>query len=126
MAQAIRDFERSFTCGSSSLAAKAYYIVKQDTDGTLILSSAATDKHVGILQNEPAVGEAGIARFGYTSKVIAGGVIGVGAWVTSDANGKAVATTTNKDVVIGKYLGSASCAAGDIIEIQVNIFTLSA
>ena len=126
MAQSVRDFERSFVCGSASLAAKQFYIVKQDTDGTIVLSSAATDKHVGVVQNKPVVGAAGVVRFIGTTKVVAGGTIAVGAWVTADSNGKAVATTTDKDVVIGKYLGTASAASGDVIEVQLGVFTLSA
>lgn len=126
MSQSIRDFERSFVTGSSTLIAKQYYAVKQHTDGTLILAAAATDKIVGVLQNKPAVGAAALVRFLGTTKMVAGGTITVGAWVTSDSAGKAVATTTDKDVVIGKYLGAASCASGDIIEVQLHIFTLSA
>ena len=125
MTQSIRDFDRSFTTGSASLATKQYYIVKQDTDGTAILSAAGTDKHVGVLLNKPVVGAAALVRIAGTAKVIAGGTITVGAWVTADSNGKAVATTTNKDVVLGKFLGSASAASGDIIEVQLGIFTLS-
>ena len=126
MTQSIRDFDRSFVCGSASLITKQFYIVKQDTDGTLILSSAATDKHVGVLLNKPAVGVSALVRLGMgTCKVVAGGTITVGAWVTSDSNGKAVATTTNKDNVIGKFLGAASAASGDIIEVQMDFFTLS-
>lgn len=126
MSQSIRDFERTFTTGASSLATKQYYIVKQHTDGTAILSAAATDKHLGVLQNKPGVGVSALVRFLGTTKVVAGGAISVGAWVTADSNGKAVATTTDKDVVIGKYLGSAAAADGDIIEVQLGIFTLSA
>lgn len=124
MAQSIRDMERSFVCGATTLAAKMYYFVKQHTDGTLIIAAAATDKIVGVLQNKPAVGAAAVVRFGGTTKVIAGGTITVGAWVTSDASGKAVATTTAGDVVMGKYLGAASAASGDIIEIQMHSFVL--
>jgi len=126
MTQSVRDFERTFVCGATTLIAKQYYAVKQHTDGTLILAAAGTDKIVGILQNKPAVGAAALVRFGGTSKAIAGGTISVGAWVTADSNGKVVATTTDKDVVIGKYLGTAAAASGDVIEVQLGIFTLSA
>lgn len=126
MSQAIRDFEKSFVTGATTLAAKQYYIVKQHTDGTAILSAAATDKHIGVLQNAPAVGQAALVRFIGTTKVVAGGTIAVGAWVTADSAGKAVATTTDKDVVIGTYLGAASASAGDVIEVRLGIFTLSA
>lgn len=125
MSQSIRDFEFSKPCGSVSLATKQYYIVKQHTDGTMILAAAGTDKIVGVVQNKPAVGKAALVRFLGTTKVVAGGTIAVGAWVTADSAGKAVATTTDKDVVLGKYLGTASAASGDIIEVQLGIFTLS-
>lgn len=126
MTVSIKDFVKSFVCGATTLIAKQYYIVKQHTDGTMILAAAGTDKLVGVLQNKPAVGAAALVQIGGTAKVIAGGTITVGAWVTSDGNGKAVATTTDKDVVLGKYLGTASAASGDIIEVQMGIFTLSA
>lgn len=126
MSQSIRDFERTFTTGASSLATKQYYIVKQHTDGTVILAAAATDKLLGVVQNKPAVGAAALVRFLGTTKVVAGGTISVGAWVTADTNGAAIATTTDKDVVLGKYLGTAAAASGDIIEVQLGIFTLSA
>jgi hypothetical protein len=125
MTSAIRDFERSFVCGSSTLIAKQYFAVKQDTDGTVVLAGANGVGAIGFLQNKPAVGKAALVRYGYTSKAIAGGAIAVGAWVTSDANGNVIATTTNKDVVLGRFLGTAAAASGDVVEIQVSIFTLS-
>ncbi len=126
MTQSVRDFERSFVTGSSTLIAKQYYIVKQHTDGTLILAAAGADKIVGVLQNKPAVGAAALVRFLGTTKVVSGGTISVGAWVTSDGSGKAVATTSDHDVVLGKFLGSAAASSGDVIEVQLGIFTLSA
>lgn len=126
MSQFVRDFSKSFTAGATTLVAKQFCIVKQDTDGTMILSAAGTDKHVGVLQNKPAVGQAALVQFNGTTKCVAGGTITVGAWVTSDGSGHAVATTSDHDVVLGKYLGTASCASGDIVEIQLGIFTLSA
>lgn len=126
MTGSIRDFERTFKTGATTLIAKQFYAVKQHTDGTLILAAAATDKIVGVLQNKPAVGAGAVVRFLGTTKMLSGGTISVGAWVTSDSNGKAVATTTDKDVVIGKYLGTAAAASGDVIEVQLGIFTLSA
>lgn len=124
MTQSIRAFDRSFVCGSSSLALKQYYIVKQDTDGTVILSAAGTDKHVGVLMNKPIVGAAALVQILGTAKVIAGGTIAVGAFVTSDSNGKAVSTTSTSDYVLGKFLGAASSASGDIIEVQLGMFVI--
>ena len=124
MSQSTASFERSFTCGASDLDAKQYYVVKQHTDGTMILAAAATDKLVGVLQNKPKVGEAAIVRIGGTTKVVSAGTISVGAWVTADSAGKVVATTTGGDIVLGKYLGTAAAAAGDIIEVQIHLFVL--
>jgi len=126
MSQSIRDFEFSKPCGATTLEAKQYYIVKQHTDGTMILAAAGTDKIVGVLQNKPAVGKAALVRFLGTTKVVAGGAIPVGSWVTADSNGKAVATTTDKDVVLGTYIGTGAAASGDIIEVRLGIHTLSA
>lgn len=122
MSQSVLDDEKTLTTGAASLATSRYYFVKQHTDGTAIIAAAATDSIVGVLQNKPGIGEAAIVRFGGTSKVIAGGTIAVGAHVTSDAAGKAIATTTAGDVVKGVYLGTASAAAGDIIEIMMTHF----
>ena len=125
MSQSTANLEKTFTTGSASLEAKKYFAVKQHTDGTIILAAAGTDKIIGILQNEPKVGEAALVRFGGTSKAVAGGTIAVGAWVTSDSDGKVIATTTDKNVAIGMYLGDAAAASGDVIEILVGIHTLS-
>ena len=125
MTTAIRDFERSFKCGSASLATKQYFVVKQDTDGTVVLAGANGTGIVGVVQNKPAIGAAALVRMFGTTKAIAGGAIAVGAWVTSDANGNVIATTTNKDVVLGRFLGTAAAATSDVVEIQLGIFTLS-
>lgn len=124
MSQSILLPEKSFTTGSVSLATKQYYLMKQHTDGTLIIAAAATDAIVGVLQNKPVVGAAALVRIGGTTKVIAGGAISVGAWVTSDASGKAIGTVTAGNVVIGQYLGAAAAASGDVIEIAMTKFVL--
>lgn len=126
MTKSIRDFEYSGVCGSASLVTKQFYVVKQDTDGTHIVAGVNGVGMVGVLQNKPAIGKATLVRFLGTSKVVSGGVIAVGAWVTSQAGGTVVATTTDHDVVLGRYLGTAAAASGDIIEVQLGIHTLSA
>lgn len=123
MSQSVRDFEKSFVCGATSLATKQYYVVKQHTDGTMILAGANGAGAIGVLQNKPAIGAAALVRFAGTTKAKSGGTIGVGAWVTSDTNGAVIATTTNKDVVLGRYLGTASASSGDVVEILLGIHT---
>lgn len=121
MSQSVRDFEVTLT-STNDLSLKTLYIVKVDTanDHACVLASAGTDPIVGVLQNKPKAGSGALVRFIGTSKVIAGGTITRGDLVTSDANGKAVTTVTNKDVAIGRALVSA--VLNDILEIHLAPF----
>ena len=122
MSQQVRDFEKTLAAGED-MDSELYYIVQLAADGDLELGEGATDLLVGVLQNKPKDTEAAIYRFLGTTKVVVAGVINVGAWVTSDSAGKAVATTTDKNTVVGRAL-EAAASDGDIIEIQLGIFTL--
>lgn len=117
-------FVRSREAGEA-MTDKQHYIVQLDATGKIEVGESATDLLVGILQNTPAAGEEATYAYSGVAKVKAGGAVGVGAWVTSNTAGKAVATTTDKDVVIGRHIGTAAGADGDLIEVQLGIFTLS-
>jgi hypothetical protein len=123
MSQSILSNEKTLLA-SEDLSAKQYYIMQMDSSGDCEIGEGATDLLVGVLQNTPESGQAARFRFAGTSKVLAAGAIAIGDWVTSDSAGKAVATTTDKNVVIGRAL-EAAANAGDIIEIEMSIFTLS-
>ena len=118
MSQQINATERSGEAGET-MTGKQYFIVQLDATGKIEVAESATDLIVGVLQNEPLVGEAAFYRFGGTAKVKAGGVIAIGDWVTSDSAGEGVATTTDGNIVIGRALEAA--ADGDIIEVQLGI-----
>lgn len=107
----------------ADLSAKQFYIAKVTSTG-VDLAGAATNALCGVIQNTPKSGEQADIRFLGTSKVVASGSISAGAWVTADSSGKATATTTDKDFVIGQALEAAG-ADGDIIEIRLCLFTLS-
>ena len=124
MSQALKDFERTGTAGED-LSSSKYLIVQLDASGNIEIGEGGTDLLVGVLQNKPESGEAALYRFAGTTKVVASAAIAIGALVTSASDGEAVTTTTDKDVVVGRALEAAG-AAGDIIEIQLGIFTLSA
>ena len=109
---------------SEDLSAKQFYIVQMDSSGKMEVAESATDLLLGVLQDKPESGQAGCYRHQGTSKVVASAAIAIGDWVTTTNAGKAVATTTDKDIVIGKAL-EAAAADGDIIEIQLSMFTLS-
>ena len=121
MSQSIKSFSKSLV-SAADLSAKAFFIGKVDSNGKLALASAATDAIVGVIE-DGSLGSGASASYQFvgTAKVKAGGTITVGAYVTSDSSGQAVATTTNGNVVLGRYIGTASAASGDIIEVQLGI-----
>lgn len=101
----------------ADLSSKRYYIVKTDSNGKYVLASTATDAIRGVLVNAPKAGEvADVANINGsgTFKVIAGGIISKDAYLTSDGNGKAIATTSSGNRVFGRAVAAA--AAGDIVE----------
>jgi hypothetical protein len=118
MSQSTRDLERSGIAGED-MTAKQFYIVQLAADGDIEVGEGATDLLVGVLQNAPDSGEQATYRFLGTSKVKAGGTIAIGDWVTTDSAGKAVATTTDGNITIGRALAAA--VDGDIFEVQLSI-----
>lgn len=95
------DLVKSYTPGA---AVAAHRICKIGAaDGTAIQAAAATDVAIGIANQYGAeatddtvdVVHAGIANVEY------GGTVARGAYLTADANGKAIATTTAGNHVIG-------------------------
>lgn len=104
---------------SADGAIAAHRIVKLGSDDVHVAqASAASDSLIGV--SDLAVGAAedrvdvimsGIAFIEY------GGAVTRGAWLTSDANGKAVATTTAGNETIGKAMKSG--ADGDIGSVEI-------
>lgn len=106
-----------FTVGGTTFNAP-YSIVKLSA-GKVVQSAAATDKHIGVLYNCPdANGTADVLSINAsgTAKVQAGGTISVGNFITANASGLAVATTSAGDFVIGIAVEAAS--SGQIFAYQ--------
>jgi hypothetical protein len=96
---------------------KQYYIVDCGADNTATLASVAGQAAIGVLQNDPAAGEAAIVRTGGVSKVIVGtGDITAGDLVQTDATGAAIAAA-GSDYTVGVCLVGAS--AGEYATILV-------
>lgn len=114
-------FTRSLKAGAD-LSSNQHYFVKQSS-GQAVLCDTLGEKSEGILNNAPESGA--MARIGQlgTAKVVASAAIAVDAWVTTNAAGKAVATTTAGHVVRGRAIEAAS-ADGDIIQIELCLFVL--
>lgn len=114
----------TFTDGShysaksaADLSTKRFFIVKTDSTGKVVLSSAATDKHLGVLADGGRVSgdtvDVNLVNGTGTYKVIvgAGGTIAKDDFITSDSAGKAVTTTTAGDRVIGQAMQAGAIGA---------------
>ncbi|MFI8696757.1 capsid cement protein [Dietzia maris] len=109
--------DRYTAVAGENLSGKRYHIVKLNSDGKVVLAAAATDAIIGVLDNEPKAGETAevVTVNGQgTFRVKAAAIIAKDAFITSDANGQAVATTTAGNRVIGRAV--RAFAAGEIGE----------
>jgi len=105
----------------ADLSSLQHYIVKLgSTEDTIEKSTAASDAILGVLQNKPTSGQMASVAVGGITKVIAGGSVSAGNLVTADSNGKAIATTSGGDHVLGMALQAAS--TGDIFAIEIRKF----
>jgi hypothetical protein len=84
-------------------AVEGYRIIKTGAAaGSCIKAAAATDKLLGTSDElDHTVGEVVDLAVGPVPKVKLGGAVAVGDALTSDANGKAIATTTTGNRIIG-------------------------
>lgn len=110
-----------FTCKSvADLSAKKYYIAMNDADGLAALADAATKGLLGVIGDGGKVSGDEVSIWGpedaNEAKVILGGTIALSAslpiYLTADSAGKAVATTTSGDIVIGTARDEG--VAGDV------------
>ncbi len=115
--QVVEGLEVAITCGATSLAGKLHYLMKLHTDGTLVLAAAASDKIIGVLREEAVVGDPATVQYGGIGKVIAGGTVAPGDLLTSDGSGKAIATTSTGNRIVGIALTAAD--ANDIFSFAV-------
>lgn len=108
---------RYSAAAAADFTGKRYTIVKTDSNGNVVSASAATDAILGVIDNEPVSGRTAdvvLINSEGTFKVKAGGTIAKDAYLTSDSNGAAVATTTTGNRVFGRALTSA--VSGDIVQ----------
>lgn len=100
--------DQTFEAGAD-LSSGRYLICQQEADGDVILATAATQNLVGVLLNKPAAeNRAAVVRMLGPVKCIASASIDEGDAITATTGGKAVATTTDTQIVIGYALTAAS------------------
>jgi hypothetical protein len=122
---------------SADLSADQHKFVDLDANGKARLATAAGQKVLGVLQNDPAAADrAALIGYGGVTKVIAGAAIAVNAYVSTDAAGKARATVAvasgtghtktddagvAQDPLIGAHVVGialeAAAADGDVIKV---------
>ena len=119
MSQASNQMVKSMIAGES-FASKQYFAVQMDTDANTVKvagGGAAEGAHVlGVIQNEPADGEAASVAIGGTSKLSMAAACDEGEKIMSDGNGEGTPVTTDGYSVIGIAL-EASEGDGSIIEV---------
>ncbi len=106
---------------SGDLSSGQYKIVKAaSTAGRVVVGAAGSDAIMGVLQNDPTDGQAAEVAFLGVAKVLAEASVAFGNFVTCSSTGRAKATTTANDDVIGRALNTAPSSAGDIIPVLLS------
>lgn len=95
-------WSESFAAGED-LRTKQFYAVKLSAENTVIVPTAAADKAIGILQNNPNTGAAATVRLLGLSKAVCDGTtdIAVGDYVGTGAAGKLIKKATADFGVLG-------------------------
>ena len=103
MAVELQGLDIGFLKASADLSSYQHYGVKISAEFTVAPATAAAVD--GILQNKPAAaGRACQVRVSGVSKVELGGTVTAGGKATTDSNAKLIATTSDKDRIVGTFL----------------------
>lgn len=79
---------------TADLSASQFCFVKIDTNGQIVIGTSAS-QCIGVLQDKPKAGDPGaVAVRGNVTKVLCGGTITAGQYVSCDGSGHAVAATS--------------------------------
>lgn len=98
----------------TDLSGKEGYAVKTDANGRVVLASAATDKIIGVLEDggRGAGDNVSVVLVNGSGSFwgVCGAEVAKDAYITSDAAGKLIATTTAGNKVIGQAVQATSAA----------------
>ena len=102
------------TSAYNTLTATKYIFVQANGARTAMQAINPTSTALlGVMQNNPKVGEAMSIACAGLSKVVAGGALSANALITSNSSGRAAAVTSG-DMVAGRVLEAAG-ADGDVV-----------
>lgn len=100
----------------SAEGAGQYRAVKRTATGFALCGAADVD-FLGVLQDDPKLGESGTIKVGQATKAHAGAAIAITDELTTDSTGRFIAATTG-NVVVGRPL-EAAAAAGDLFAMEI-------
>ena len=115
------------TCiAAADLSSYQYRFVKLTADNTVNVCGAG-EQAIGVLQNKPIAGAAARVRVFGVSRITNGtaGAIAYGAKAMSAADGKVVASSTDKDVYFGIVLDGVSNVNEMVTVLITGVHTLS-
>lgn len=99
----------------ADLSEKQYRFVKQNSSAQALACSVAGESALGVLQNDPASGQAATVAFFGATKIVLGGTVAAGESVATDNAGRAV-VAAGGNVVLGECLqGGAINEIGTIL-----------
>lgn len=116
----------------ADLSTKQYYAVELNSSGQVVVAGAG--QFFGVLQNKPASGEAATVRIRGRTKWLTASAMAVGAYVASDAAGKATTATKGKtdtsdagaasdpligSIVAGRYVHTVASVSGDLAAVEL-------
>ena len=106
----IPGFKFSLETGAD-LSAGQYRFVKLDANGLAVLCAAITDKPIGVLQNDPGLGEEAEIMVTGITKMSADSAIAIGDELGTSADGQADTIVSGSDTTV-RLVGQALQAAG--------------
>jgi hypothetical protein len=112
---------------TGDLSSNQFYVVKAGSTAKTVkvATTKATDLILGVLQNDPASGEAAeVAAWG-VCLALAEASVTYGAKVTCSTTGRVTLVNADKDETLGIALCDASTSAGDLIPVLLSRFEAS-
>ena len=114
--------KKTFTAGADLSTAQYKFVKIDPADGEVVVCAATTDRPIGVLQNDPAAGEAAEVTIVGGTKLRAGGSASAGEplFTSASATGvtAAIGGAASAFYIAGAFIENA--AAGEIVSVVVN------
>jgi hypothetical protein len=109
------DLDNISRVAGADLSSAQFKFVESNSSGTVTVTNAAGEYVLGVLQNNPASGQAATVAVGGISKVVLGGTVSINDSIATDNAGKAVAASTGNKIVGIAIKGGASGEIGSVL-----------